>query len=684
MLFMARHPFSGRFLGTGEMPMERLISEYRFAYGTNAPAMQMQPPPASLGLNGVTRDVALLFERAFSRQGSQPNGRPRADEWVRALQDLEQHLKKCSVNPAHQFVDTLHKCPWCEIEATTGVPLFQVVMVGSAQTGFTIAVFWAKVNSVPNPGPPAPLPRIEAQAVSLSQAAVELQQATLRAKIASGFLALIGRANRIAALRQEIKKKATDSVSRWQNIKNNWTSHTNSANFNDLLSDLQNLREQYDCLPQKRLQSLQTLEASRYQLQLRAHLDRCRISHARIKGVGVAKKAILQSYGIETAADISDHRVSAVPGFGPVLLRTLKGWRDQQQRRFVFDPNKAVDQNAKNAVERQILAEKIDLERKLHEGLSKLTVSSNHILTRRRALLAQAEQAAHDVAQSEADLLASATTLPIMPGRRATVAIGAISIGALIIIASHQGRGPPSVTPQQTQPQQVPPFRPILPPHVERDASGQLNPEDGYDWVDWHHESVRWMPGKISRRWPHVIASDTEGQLRPADGYTWIVYPPRWGDMNLVKPIGGPQDKYSNLPPASPFDQGLTDRAEWEQWLAALGSDFRRGAEWWAGNRSLKNPGACNGPAAAMNQQFIVGCEAAKVRLTPKDIKRNSNQDYRRGWNSYTGTTTQLPAPDSQAPAPTIDQGGSATPNDADADAVKRLNEQELKRLKSR
>ncbi len=177
MLFMARHPFSGLFLGSGEMPMERAISEYRFAYSSNAAALQMQPPPASLGLKGVTRDVALLFERAFSKQGSEPNGRPRADEWVRVLQDLEQHLKKCAVNPAHQFVDTLSNCPWCEIEAATGVPLFQVVVVGSAETGFTIAALWARVNSVPNPGPPPALLRVDGLTVTLSPAAVELQQA---------------------------------------------------------------------------------------------------------------------------------------------------------------------------------------------------------------------------------------------------------------------------------------------------------------------------------------------------------------------------------------------------------------------------------------------------------------------------------------------------------------------------
>jgi DNA-binding helix-hairpin-helix protein with protein kinase domain len=223
MLFMARHPFSGRFLGTDEMPMERAISEYRFAYGSNASAMRMQPPLPSVGLNGVTREVALLFERAFSREGSRPHGRPRADEWATALQDLEHHLKKCSLNPAHQFVDTLNKCPWCEIEAATGVPLFLGAVVGSTQTGFTIAAFWAKVNSVQNPGPPPALPRVEAQTVALSQAGVELQQATLGAKIASGFLALIGRTSRIHSLTKEIEKKSADARSRYQNLQNNWT-----------------------------------------------------------------------------------------------------------------------------------------------------------------------------------------------------------------------------------------------------------------------------------------------------------------------------------------------------------------------------------------------------------------------------------------------------------------------------
>ncbi len=340
----------------------------------------------------------------------------------------------------------------------------------------------------------------------------------------------------------------------------------------------------------------------------------------------------------------------AVPGFGPALLSNLKRWRDQQERRFVFDPNKGVDQAAKSAVERKILTEKVDLERKLNEGLSKLIVSSNHILTRRRALLAQAEQAAHDLAQAEADLRASSATSPIVLWKRAIAALGAISIGGLILV-SYLGNPPSGVTPQhmsqQVQPQQlqpraasrVPPVQPTLPPHVEKDARGQLRPEDGYDWSDGKHVSARWMPGKISREYPHVIASDTEGQWqpddgydwadatnpkdksvkwvpgivsnrypnvvaaaiegqwRPADGYAWVFNPPRSGDMR-IKPISRPEDQFSIPVPENPFQRGLADRAELEQWVAALSGDFRRGAEWWTGRRSLPNPGSCNGPAA--------------------------------------------------------------------------------------
>ena len=45
LLFMGRHPFAGRYLGKGEMPIERAIAESRFAYSHDTGRTQMAPPP---------------------------------------------------------------------------------------------------------------------------------------------------------------------------------------------------------------------------------------------------------------------------------------------------------------------------------------------------------------------------------------------------------------------------------------------------------------------------------------------------------------------------------------------------------------------------------------------------------------------------------------------------------------
>lgn len=45
MLFMGRHPFAGRYLGQGDMPIAKAIEEFRFVYGARHQHMQMTQPP---------------------------------------------------------------------------------------------------------------------------------------------------------------------------------------------------------------------------------------------------------------------------------------------------------------------------------------------------------------------------------------------------------------------------------------------------------------------------------------------------------------------------------------------------------------------------------------------------------------------------------------------------------------
>lgn len=85
-------------------------------------------------------------------------------------------------------------------------------------------------------------------------------------------------------------------------------------------------------------------------------------------------------------------------------------------------------------------------------------------------------------------------------------------------------------------------------------------------------------------------------------------------------------------PDYTAFKNGKLNRIEWEQFFAHAVGDEIDGANWWAGQRSLKNPGICfYGPTKA----FRKGCDEARALLDPFDVQRKTNPAYRAGWNSY-------------------------------------------------
>ena len=102
----------------------------------------------------------------------------------------------------------------------------------------------------------------------------------------------------------------------------------------------------------------------------------------------------------------------------------------------------------------------------------------------------------------------------------------------------------------------------------------------------------------------------------------------------------------------SMFDRGLQDRTAWEQWFNSLQGDYKTGAFYWAGQRSLPHPGSCQ----QMDADFYRGCTDAKVKLATTDALRKTEPPYKIGWNSYTvagGTTTIVTQASPPAPFPT-------------------------------
>ncbi len=122
LLFLGRHPFAGNYRGARDKTLEECIAEKRFAYGDNADFTKVAQPPGTLFLSEVTPRMAAMFERAFLI-----DERPEPHEWVEALEELQQNLKRCDLHPGHFHYGELRQCPWCRIESETGLVLFPFV-----------------------------------------------------------------------------------------------------------------------------------------------------------------------------------------------------------------------------------------------------------------------------------------------------------------------------------------------------------------------------------------------------------------------------------------------------------------------------------------------------------------------------------------------------------------------------
>jgi hypothetical protein len=67
-----------------------------------------------------------------------------------------------------------------------------------------------------------------------------------------------------------------------------------------------------------------------------------------------------------------------------------------------------------------------------------------------------------------------------------------------------------------------------------------------------------------------------------------------------------------------------------------LKGDYKTGASYWAGQRSLPHPGSCR----QLSDDFYAGCTEAKVKLSSSDALRQTEPEYKAGWNAWTPSET--------------------------------------------
>lgn len=427
ILLMGRHPFSGVFSGAGDMPLEKSIQQFRYAFGLNAASRGMTPPPNSVTPAILPGAVSQLFERAFTERGAQLEGRPTARDWVATLDSLKGQLRTCGQESAHKYFGGLTACPWCIQEQRSGNFFF--ISLATATSGinsFNLAQVWTRIMAIKSPGrapeisasgfkiQPRPLPdsigsarnavvfkKIAAVGLILGSL-VMAPQWFIIALIIGAFLFfskaddLAERNARIGALNTARQHMTT--------LQERWNLEAGDGKFQAKIKELSNLQTEYESLANQLSQEKQKLQQNLRNTQLYKFLDKFFLENHDIPGVGPTRKATLASFGVETAADVNWSKIISIKGFGQALAGAIVSWRKSIEQRFVFDPTKGVDPADIAALNQRFSQKRRQLEGQLLAGPEQLNLLREQIVRQRTQILTVVQAAAQQLAQAEADL----------------------------------------------------------------------------------------------------------------------------------------------------------------------------------------------------------------------------------------------------------------------------------------
>ena len=419
LLYMGRHPFAGQYSGPGEMPIEKAIGEYRFAYGPDNAVNGMRPPPGAIPLETMGSSIARLFIRAFGRIGSD-GVRPDARNWLEELVRLECALRDCSRANWHHYPGGLATCPWCAVELKTGLRLFgqRIAQIGPTGT-LDLAILWKAILAVPDPGAEPELPseqpwhppmgveipggswKIFRKAFSIGLVSLGLAACNVLAE-SGGILAVsafciiacVMWPRVSAASRSAADRALSEARKAWAGALTRWEREALQEIFAEKLEVLKKVREEMTDLPSARRRRLAMLHGTGVKRQRQRYLDRFRIDRGNIPGMGPERTAMLTSYGIETAGDIQTRgQILQIPGFGEVLTTALMRWRHGHEQNFRFNPRAPIDRREIDAIDRELQARRQNLLLTLRQGPDELRQLCQEINAARERLMPTLERA---------------------------------------------------------------------------------------------------------------------------------------------------------------------------------------------------------------------------------------------------------------------------------------------------
>lgn len=400
ILFMGRHPFVGTVRSGDIPPLHENIKNYKYVY-TDTRNVGMDQPPGTPDINDFSPKLASTFEAAFSKAGA--DKRPTAQDWVNILERLESTLVKCDDNSLHFIPKDASECAWCEMEKVLSITLFVPYIPGAAQydgrdpgvLSFNIENIWKGIEALSLPSQIQP--RLSNPALGPSNQALEAKE--LLNSFNFGILFVVGAVIGCIALpaffwiwlivgwlgySSSNEKKTIDpkpfllayeeATKRWDQELDNWNQITGVKSFLSLKKELSDAKSSYLQLVEEERRLIQNFRIERRNKHLNAFLDTFYIGSAKIKGISFGREAILASYGIDTAADISRSKLQNLPGFGEATAKPLLTWRESLEKRFVYQANETdFDRRELSRIRASVESKLSPLRQKLSVGQTNLS-----------------------------------------------------------------------------------------------------------------------------------------------------------------------------------------------------------------------------------------------------------------------------------------------------------------------
>ena len=391
-------------------------------------------------MDAVGAAVTELFEHAFHADARQ-SGRPGPEAWIDALGALKAALVPCKTVPWHYHLPGTRQCPWCAIEQPARTKLFGGIVKTATAAIADPETLWAHYLALAKPSPPRPLPQpsewvrplaapkpwtrgrrgmlVVATAIltlfvadilwpidlTKSWGEIARQLANDRTQIAafaSIWIVIIakhvidrlgrGLPPSVSPLQRWRRWCATNTA--WRRAAAAWLAQPDPPDVSDLHPAIETLKKDLDALAAEREARIRACAAPEPEAErLARHLGGFRIETAKLANIGVARCAVLRSWGIDTAADVEEAKIADIPGIGKTLTDKLVVWRHVKERAFVYNAAAIVDPLEVQRIDRQLAARRTKLMKEMRERISEVERRVDRFNSDRAALWTQVETA---------------------------------------------------------------------------------------------------------------------------------------------------------------------------------------------------------------------------------------------------------------------------------------------------